>query len=50
MQITLSLLQNPWKNVSVDCLLGRRIWRGVNAGKTKIMICCTDLDLLQSSG
>ena len=24
MQMTLS----PWKNVSVDCRLGRRVWRG----------------------
>ena len=28
MQMTLSLLQTPWKNVSVDCWLGKRVWRG----------------------
>ena len=28
MQMTLSLLQTPWKNASVDCWLDRRVWKG----------------------
>ena len=42
-----------WRNVSGGSWLGKKQWKRkdrVNAGKMKIMICGTGLDLLQSSG
>ena len=53
MQMAMSLLPSPWKNMSIDCCLVRRVSRGrgwVDAGKTTSMSCDTGLDLLQRSG
>ena len=53
LQMTLVSLLNRLRNVTGGSWLGKRQWRRkdwVNAGKTKIMICGTGLDPLQSSG
>ena len=51
MQMTLSLLQTPFFRRLLTWKEGmERKGLRVNAGKTKIMICGTGLDLLQSSG